>query len=130
MASVNYLAAIGRYLIAALFLVSGFHKFLAPSETQALIASAGLPNSAAVYWAVASAEVFGGICLILGLLTRFAALILAFLSIGVAVLLHANFTDSTQTNLFLENLAVAGGLLQIVAFGPGGVVFRSRRPKK
>ncbi|MFY9642566.1 MAG: DoxX family protein [Rhodomicrobium sp.] len=93
MASVNYLAAIGRYMMAVLFLVSGLHKFFTPSETQALIASTGLPDSAAAYWAIASAEVFGGICLVLGALTRFAAFILAFLTIGVAVALHANFTD-------------------------------------
>ncbi|MGB9026060.1 MAG: DoxX family protein [Rhodomicrobium sp.] len=92
-ASVNYLAAIGRYMMAVLFLVSGLHKFFTPSETQALIASTGLPDSAAAYWAIASAEVFGGICLVLGALTRFAAFILAFLTIGVAVALHANFTD-------------------------------------
>ncbi len=46
----NYLTAIGRYMMAALFLVRGAHKFFNPSETQNLIASARSPDDASVYW--------------------------------------------------------------------------------
>jgi len=38
-----YIGAVGRLLIAALFLISGLGKIAAPALTQGFITSAGLP---------------------------------------------------------------------------------------
>ena len=38
-----YIGAVGRLLIAALFLISGLGKIAAPAMVQNIIASAGLP---------------------------------------------------------------------------------------
>ena len=127
MASVNYIAALGRLMIAAIFLASGFHKLLTPAETQAYISSAGLPDPVAVYWATAAVETIGGACLAIGLATRFAALILAGFSLAAAVVFHTNFTDANQFNNFMKNVAMAGGLLQVVAFGSGGLAITHKR---
>jgi putative oxidoreductase len=47
MNSDRYLPAIGRLLIAAIFIISGLGKIAAPAMTQAYIASAALPVPAA-----------------------------------------------------------------------------------
>jgi putative oxidoreductase len=113
--------------MAAIFLASGFHKLLTPAETQAYIASAGLPNPVAVYWATAAVELIGGTFLVLGLATRFAALALAGFTLAAAVIFHTHFTDQNQFVHFMKNVALAGGLLQVVAFGSGGLAITHRR---
>lgn len=46
-------------------------------------------------------------------------MVLALFSIATAVSFHSNFADQNQMIHFLKNVMVAGGLLQIVAFGAG-----------
>ncbi|MGO9547228.1 MAG: DoxX family protein [Rhodomicrobium sp.] len=127
MASFNYIAAIGRFMMAAIFLASGFNKFLTPAATQAYIASAGLPDPVAVYWATTVVELTGGAFLLLGVATRFAALVLAGFALAAALVFHTHLTDQNQFNHFMKNLAMAGGLLQVVAFGSGGFAITHRR---
>jgi putative oxidoreductase len=126
-ASVNYVSAIGRLMMAAIFLSSGFHKLLAPEQTQAYIASADLPSPMIAYWGATAIEVIGGLCLLLGLATRAAALVLAGFSVLAAVLFHTKFADPNQFIHFMKNIAIAGGLLQVVAFGAGGLAITGRR---
>ena len=52
--------------------------------------------------------------------TRGAALVLAGFSVAAAITFHNNFGDPNQIVHFMKNIAIAGGMLQVVAFGPGG----------
>src|SRR6266481_1404987 len=61
-----YVGAVGRLLIAGLFLISGLGKIAAPALTQGFIASAGLPFPLLAYLVAIVIEVGGGILLILG----------------------------------------------------------------
>ncbi len=72
-------------------------------------------------------ELIGGTFLVLGLATRFAAVVLAVFTLAAAVFFHTNFTDQNQFIHFMKNLAIAGGLLQAVAFGSGGLAITHRR---
>ena len=40
-------------------------------------------------------------------------------SVIAAVFFHSDFADQNQMIHFLKNMAMAGGLLQLAAFGPG-----------
>jgi putative oxidoreductase len=71
-------------------------------------------------------EVGGGLLLLLGYRTRLAALGLAIFSVAAAVGFHHNFADQNQMIHFLKNLAIAGGLLQVVTFGAGGFSLDAR----
>jgi putative oxidoreductase len=120
-------AALGRLLIAVIFLMSGLGKIAAPAMTQGYIASAGLPAPMLAYLIALVIEVGGGVLLLLGLQTRLAALVMALFSVATALSFHHDFADQNQMIHFLKNIAMAGGLLQVVAFGAGALSLDGRR---
>jgi putative oxidoreductase len=128
-ADTRYLPALGRVLIAVLFLLSGLNKIASPAATQAYIASAGLPLPFLGYIAAIIVEVGGSILLILGFQTRIVALVMALFTIAAALSFHNNFGDQNQMINFLKNVAITGGLLQIVAFGAGALSIDGRSGK-
>jgi len=122
--------ALGRLLLAAIFLMSGLGKLADPAGTAAYIASKGLPLPELAAWGASAVEVFGGLLLIAGLQTRLAALALAGFTLAAAFLFHAEFGDRNQMIHFLKNIAIVGGLLQVIAFGAGAYsldAWRNRR---
>jgi putative oxidoreductase len=123
------LAAIGRTLLAVLFLLSGLGKIAAPAMTQGYIASAGLPAPLLGYLVAILLEVGGGLLLVVGYQTRIVALILAAFTAVAAVVFHHDFADQNQMIHFLKNIAVAGGLLHVAAFGAGSFSLDARRQR-
>ena len=109
----------GRVLLAAIFILSGVTKLSAVDGTIGYIASVGLPFADVIFYAVVALEIIGGLMLVAGFKTRLAAVALGAFSILTAVTFHADFADQNQMIHFLKNLALAGGMLQVAAFGPG-----------
>lgn len=117
----RYTPLLGRVLIAAIFLLSGFGKVVAPGATAGYIAAVGLPLP---YLGVAIAimvELVGGLLLIAGYQTRLVALAMAAFSVATALFFHNALGDQNQFIHFFKNIAMAGGLLQVVAFGAGSL---------
>lgn len=112
-------ALAGRILIGTLFFMSGLSKLAAPAATQGYIASVGLPAPVAAFAAAAAVETLGSILLIAGVRTRLVAIGLAVFTLATAVTFHKNFADQNQMIHFMKNIAIVGGLLQVVAFGGG-----------
>jgi putative oxidoreductase len=121
-----YLPALGRLMLAVIFLLSGAGKIFAPGPTQAYITSAGLPLPLVAYALALIIEVGGGLLLVLGYETRAVALVLTVFSIATAFGFHHDFADQNQMMHFMKNIAIAGGMLQVVAFGAGGFSLDSR----
>ena len=111
--------ALGRFLIAALFLISGLAKIATPALTQGYIASAGLPFPLLAYLVAIVVEIGGGVLLILGYQSRIVASVMAVYTVAAALGFHRDFTDQNAMAHFLKNLSITGGLLQIVALGAG-----------
>ena len=63
-------------------------------------------------------------------LVAIASLALAGFSVLAALLFHANFADRSQVLHFEKDLAIAGGLLVLFAFGPGRFSFERRASVK
>ena len=110
---------IGRILLGAIFIWSGFAKIGSPADTIQFIAGSGLPMSDAAYLVAVLIEFGGGFALLLGWQARAAALLLAVFAVVTAATFHANLTDHAAAIQFMKNLAIAGGLLQVAAFGAG-----------
>ncbi|MBW0447127.1 DoxX family protein [bacterium M00.F.Ca.ET.228.01.1.1] len=117
---------IGRVLLAAIFLVSGFSKLMAPGPTIGYIASLGLPVPLLGYIGSMTLELAASVLLIVGYRTRLIAALLAVYSIVTALIFHHALGDQNQMFHFLKNLAMSGGLLQVVAFGAGAYSFDNR----
>lgn len=121
------LPLVGRILIAAIFLLSGASKLAAPTATIGYIQSVGLPFPTLGFVIAVLVEIGGSIALIAGYRTRLVAAILALFAIATAFAFHSTLTDQNQFIHFFKNLAMAGGLLQVVAFGAGRFSLDARR---
>lgn len=115
----NVVPLIGRVLLAVLFLLSGAQKISAPAGTIAYITTAGLPLPSVAYAVAVAVEVLGGVLLVLGYRSRWVALAMAVFTLVAGLGFHLHPGDQMQMVNFLKNLSIAGGLLQVVAFGAG-----------
>ncbi|MBB3175957.1 DoxX family protein [Variovorax sp. Sphag1AA] len=125
-AAQDALALIGRILIAALFIPAGFGKLMGFAGTVGYIASAGLPLPQLGAVIAIVVELGFGILLLVGFKSRLAAIVIAVFTVAAAVFFHNYWgmpADKAYVNqlMFFKNLAIAGGLLAIAAFGPGRI---------
>jgi putative oxidoreductase len=118
------ITVIGRVLLAAMFILSGFGKLTNISGTASFIASGGLPAPALLAVASGLFEFFGGLALVAGYQVRVVGLAFALFTVLVSAVFHpfwavpAAQTFVTQL-LFMKNLSVTGGMLLISALGAG-----------
>jgi putative oxidoreductase len=117
----------GRFLLALLFLLSGIGMLGAYSSTVAFMSAGGVPG--ALLPVVIVTEILGGLAIMIGWKTRVVAFLLAGLSLLTAIIFYHNLVDQTQMRDFLKNLAIAGGLLLLVANGPGPLSLDRRGTK-
>ena len=113
------IAALGRVMLAAIFLWSGYGKITDQAYALGYIQSMNLPAPQLALWVSIAVELLGGLALAVGFRTRLVALVLALFCLASALLFHTAFGDQNQLIHFFKNIALAGGLLQVVAFGPG-----------
>jgi putative oxidoreductase len=113
------LVLLGRVLMSALFLIGGYEKLMAPSATMATFNRLHLPVVGAVYALAVAVELGGGLMLLAGYKTRYVAVALAAWCIATALVAHLHPADRMQMINFWKNCAIAGGFLQLAAFGPG-----------
>lgn len=130
--SQNTLALAGRVLLAALFLPAGIGKVTAFAGTAGYIASKGLPLPELGAALAIAVEVLGGLALLLGAVTRVAALVLAVFTAAASVVFHNYWGVPAeqafmQQLLFFKNVAVVGGLLTVAAWGAGAFSLDARR---
>ncbi|SDN96748.1 putative oxidoreductase [Rhodoferax sp. OV413] len=120
----NPLSLLGRLLLAVLFLPAGISKITGFAGTVGYIGSVGLPFPTLGAALAIVVEVGGGLALIFGLGTRWAALILAAFTLAASIFFHAFWAVPAEAVmvtqlLFIKNIAVIGGLLTLAAWGPG-----------
>jgi putative oxidoreductase len=113
---------LGRALLASPFILFGAEKLTGYAGTVEYMAAYGLP---AVLLPLAIAvELGGGLAILFGVLSRWAAIALAVFCIITAVTFHRDFGDQMQLINFMKNLAMAGGLLLLSANGPGAYAIK------
>jgi len=130
----NVAALIGRILLALIFITSGFSKIGGFAGTAGYIASKGLPLASVVAALTILVELGGGLAVLFGFMTRWAAVALAVFSMLAAVIFHAYWgvpadqVMSQQIN-FWKNFSIAGGFLLLAAFGAGGISIDAKRAR-
>lgn len=112
-------ALLGRILVGIVFLSSGLSKLAAPVATLRYISAMGLPLPLLGFAIAVLIEVGAGLVLNVGWRTRAVAALLSVFTVATALIFHHQFGDQNQLIHFLKNIAMTGGLLQIVAFGAG-----------
>ena len=117
-------ALVGRILLAAIFIKSGFGKIAGFEGTAAAIASKGLPLPQVGAAIAVAVELLGGILLLVGFKARWAALAIFLFLIPTTFIFHAYWAVPpeqvmAQQGSFMKNLAIMGGMLMVWAFGPG-----------
>ena len=122
----RYGPLIGRLLIAVIFVLSGFNKIGGFEGTVGYIASKGLPLPQLGAILAILVELGGGILLIVGWKTRWAAAVMMLFTVVAAVIFHNYWAappEMAQNQMihFLKNISMAGGLLYVVVFGSGAL---------
>jgi putative oxidoreductase len=120
----NALALTARFLMALLFLPEGISKIGDFAGITSYIGSAALPLPALAAVIAIVVEVVGSAALLAGLQTRWVALVMCVFTLATAFFFHRFWTVSAdqvtlQHIMFFKNLAIAGGLLMLAAFGAG-----------
>jgi putative oxidoreductase len=124
-AEVSSISAVGRLLIALIFIRGGINKLGSIAATVATMRNHGIPYPDILVWGAIALELGGGLMLAAGLYTRWVALALFFYTLVLALIFHAYWTVSdpaaarTEASAFFGHLSMMGGMLFVVAFGPG-----------
>lgn len=126
------LALIGRILLALIFITSGFGKITGFEGTVGYIASKGVPMASLAAVIAIVVELGGGLAVVFGFMTRWAALALAVFSIAAGVLFHAFWAVPADqvmnmTIHFWKNVSIAGGFLVLAAYGAGAISIDAKR---
>ena len=114
----DVLALVGRLFVAIIFLASAFGKITNFDGTLQFMDSHGIPFTTALCVAAIAVESLGAVALILGYKTRWGAAGLAVFLVAATWVFH---TAPDQRIQLLKNLAILGGLLNLIAQGPGGI---------
>ena len=117
--SMDWVGLAGRVLMSVIFIYGGVMKALNPAGTMAYFSKLCLPMPGAAYALTLAVEIGVGILFLVGFRARITALVLAAWCIATAAAAHYHPADTGQMIHFMKNVCMAGGFLQVVAYGAG-----------
>lgn len=122
---------VGRVLLSFMFILSGFSKITGFADTAEYMTMAGLPMVTLLLILTIVIEVGGGLMIALGWKARWGALAILIFIIPVTLTFHAFWAVDpaqvqNQMNHFMKNLTIIGGMLYVLAVGPGRYSFDKR----
>ncbi len=107
------LALSGRLLLSMIFIISGLNKISTYANTSQYMDAMGVSES--LLPMVIALEVIGGLMLLLGYKTKVITFFLAGFCLISAFMFHFDLSEQNQFIHFFKNVAIAGGLLLVVA---------------
>jgi putative oxidoreductase len=127
----DYPQAIGRVLLSVVFIVFGYLQFTNignyianPAVVKAAATSGGILSPTVIAYLVAAIDLFGGLLILVGYQTRWAAVVLIAFIVLTFIFAHNFWTMEGAARAanqahFYKNLSLIGGLLLLIAAGPG-----------
>lgn len=119
----NFLLLIIRLYWGALFVITGFGKWMHIQHVGEYFAALDIPSPQIAAYFVATLEILGGISLILGLFSRIFSLLLTILLCTAYATAHKEALTHffTQPSLFItqEPFLYLYAALAVLCFGPG-----------
>jgi len=117
----TYLLPLARVLMSSLFIWDGVLQLRNPVGTAQYFASVHVPVPDVAVWVSIAVHLLGGLALLAGFKTRWAAALLILLCLGTAFGVHLPVGDQANMINFYKNLVMTGGLLYVVAYGAGSM---------
>jgi putative oxidoreductase len=120
----QYGPLVGRVLITAIFLISGYHKIVGFSAVSGMMAKMGMPMADLLLVGAIVCEFGGALMVLLGWNACLGALLLIVFTVPATLIFH-NFWAvdpaqyQNQFNHFMKNLAIIGALVYVMAAGSG-----------
>jgi putative oxidoreductase len=108
------LVLLARAMLAYIFVLEGIGKIATYADVQGYMRDHGV--APALLPLVILTELGGGLLVLFGLKTRWAAIALAGFCLLTALLVHLPAGEMIE---FQKNIAIAGGFLLLARFGPG-----------
>lgn len=127
----GYSHTIARVLMSIVFIVFGYLQFTNigayianPAVVKAAGLTGGILSPTIIAYLVAAIDLFGGLLILVGFQTRWAALVLLVFTILTLFLAHNFWTMDGPARIgnmvnFYKNLVVIGALLMLWTFGGG-----------
>ncbi|HVY57598.1 MAG TPA: DoxX family protein [Xanthobacteraceae bacterium] len=118
------LLLLARVLLGGIFVHSGLGKLMALDGFAASLAKAGLPLSSVLAVIGACVEFGGGLAIVFGLVTRYAAILMVLFVIAATLISHRfwelqDAARRAQEINFSKNIAIIGGFVLVFASGAG-----------
>jgi putative oxidoreductase len=124
----DFLLLIGRVAIGWIFVQSGWRKLNGMDTFISSLPKRGVPTDFATIlgWIGAPVEFVGGLLILFGLGTSYAALLVLLFTVIATIIGHRFWEDAvgtpaytSQHSNFFKNLSMAGGLLVLHVAGGG-----------
>lgn len=114
----------GRVLLSLIFLMSGVGKIFDLENTKKYMEAKGMTNVAFFLTMAILFEIAGAVLVMVGYKARLGALLLIAFLIPATVIFHDFWAFPDQQPpiemiMFMKNLSILGGLLIVLARGPG-----------
>lgn len=119
----DIIALVGRLLMATIFLASAFGKMTNFEGTVRYMETHGMAMAPLLCGLAVLIEALGAVSLILGFHVRWASAALAGFVVAASWIFHLG---PDQRIHLLKNMAIIGGLLQVMAWGAGDLSLEGR----
>ena len=116
-----YLLALARVLMSSLFIWDAVLQLRNPGAAIRYFASVHIPLPDLAIWICVAIQIVGGLAILAGFKTRWAAAGLALFCLGTAFGVHLPAGDLANMVNFYKNLVMAGGFLYVISFGAGAI---------
>jgi putative oxidoreductase len=117
--SKSFVLLVGRILMCGLFIWDGVLQLRNPAAAIGYFESVNIPLPNQAVWPSIALHLLGGLAILVGFKTRWAAAVLAVFCLATAFGVHLPAGDLDNMTHFYKNMVMAGGFLYVMMFGAG-----------